>query len=106
MTPVLWLAIALIGAATLIARLLPLLWPGQAEDQARSPAWLDALGPCLLTAMGVAVLLPEGIEALTTGQLLAFLGGVAAAAAAMAWRRDPGLAAIAGVAGWWLASGI
>jgi len=106
MTPMLWLAMALIGVATLLARLLPLLWRNGAKDQARAPAWLDALGPCLLTAMGVAVLLPEGIEALTTGQLLAFLGGVAAAAAAMAWRRDPGLAALAGVAGWWLASGI
>ena len=106
MTPVLWLAVALIGAATLLARLLPLLWRDAAKDQARSPAWLDALGPCLLTAMGVAVLLPEGIEAFTTGQPLAFLGGVTAAVAAMAWRRDPGLAAIAGVAGWWLASGI
>lgn len=103
MTPLLWGAVALIGAATLAARLLPLLWRGQADEGARSPAWLQALGPCLLTAMGVAVLLPEGMGALQTGQMPEFLGGTAAAAAAMALRRDPGLAAIAGVAGWWLA---
>lgn len=103
MTGTLWLAVALIGAVTLAARLLPLLWRGQADDGAGPPAWLDALGPCLLTAMGVAVLLPEGMAAAGTGDTLSFLGGVGAAAGVMWMRRDPGLAAIAGVLGWWLA---
>lgn len=106
MTAAFWLTVALIGGATIAARLLPLLWRGHSREDARAPAWLNALGPCLLTAMGVAVLLPEAVDAVGSGRARAFLGGAGAAAGAMLLRRDPGLAALAGVAGWWLASAL
>lgn len=106
MTSSLWVAVALTGAATLAARLLPLLWRGRTRETANAPGWLNALGPCLLTAMAVAVLLPKAVYAIEGGRIMAFFGGAGAAATAMALRRDPGLAALAGVAGWWLASAL
>jgi branched-subunit amino acid transport protein len=106
MTPILWMTAALIGAATLIARLAPLLWRGRGREDAATPGWIGALGPCLLTAMGMAVLLPEALGAWETGRGAALLGGTGAAALAMMLRRDPGLAALAGVAGWWVAGAL
>lgn len=106
MTPILWVTAALIGAATLIARLAPLVWRGRDHEDTAAPGWLSALGPCLLTAMGVAVLLPEALGAWETGQGAVLLGGTGAAALAMVVRRDPGLAALAAVVGWWVASAL
>ena len=63
----------------------------------------DALGPCILAAIAVAVLLPEARAALAADSWRPFALGSAAAAAVMLWRRDAGLATLAGVAAYWLA---
>lgn len=104
MTPALWAACAVIGAVTYLTRALPLLMDRREGDAGRPPPpWLDALGPCILAAIAVAVLLPEAHAAATGGALRPFSVGSALAAAVMLWRRDAGLATLAGVAGYWLA---
>lgn len=97
MTPALWIAVAVIAVVTYLTRALPFLWRHAARP-GPAPAWLDALGPAILAAMGVAILLPEGITATRTGTLTPFLVGLAATAGVMAWRRDAGLATLAGIA--------
>lgn len=98
----LWLAFAVIGALTYLTRALPLLSRRRGSG-APPPAWLDALGPCILAAIAVAVLLPEARAALAADSWRPFALGSAAAAAVMLWRRDAGLATLAGVAAYWLA---
>ena len=103
MSAALWLAFIVIGALTYLTRALPLLSRRRGIG-APPPAWLDALGPCILAAIAVAVLLPEASAALAAGAWRPFaLGSAAAAAAIMLWRRDAGLATLAGVAAYWLA---
>lgn len=105
MSGVLWVAFAVIGAVTYLTRALPLLFDRRADrGDGPPPAWLDALGPCILAAIAVTVLLPEARAALADGAWRPFALGSAAAAAAMLWRRDAGLATLAGVAGYWLAT--
>lgn len=53
--------------------------------------------------MGVAILLPEGGRAVEAGTIGPFLAGLTATAAVMAWRRDAGLATLAGIAAYALA---
>lgn len=103
MTTALWGAFVVIGAVTYLTRALPLLRDrrsGSADGP--PPAWLDALGPCILAAIAVAVLLPEARAAVAGGSLRPFALGSAAAAAVMLWRRDAGLATVAGVLACWL----
>ena len=103
MTAALWVAFVVIGAVTYLTRALPLLRLRRNEaPDGPAPAWLDALGPCILAAIAVAVLLPEARGALAQGSLRPFAFGSAAAAAAMLWRRDAGLATVAGVLAYWL----
>lgn len=98
-----WLAIGVIGLATYAFRVLPLLSNGRSrEAPVAGRNRLNALGPCLLTAMAVTVLLPGVGAAAAEGRLLCVIAGTLAVAVVMAFRRDPGLATLAGVAGWWL----
>nr|WP_255440519.1 AzlD domain-containing protein [Paracoccus sp. MC1854] len=102
-TAALWVAFVAIGAVTYLTRALPLLRDHPGKGARPPPAWMEALGPCILAAIAVAVLLPEARGALAQGSLRPFLLGAAAAGAAMRWRRDAGLATLAGVAAYWLA---
>ena len=102
MTPGLWVAFVVIGAVTYLTRALPLLRELSGTADAPPPAWLDALGPCILAAIAVAVLLPEARGAWAEGSLGPFALGSGAAAAMMLWRRDAGLATVAGVVAYWL----
>ena len=102
MTPGLWVAFVVIGAVTYLTRALPLLRERSGTADAPPPAWLDALGPCILAAIDVAVLLPEARGAWAEGSLGPFALGSGAAAAMMLWRRDAGLATVAGVVAYWL----
>ncbi|MDO5605753.1 MAG: AzlD domain-containing protein [Paracoccus sp. (in: a-proteobacteria)] len=105
MTTALWIAVAIITVVTYLTRALPFMW-SRAARPGPTPSWLDALGPAILAAMGVSILLPEGERALQAGSLTQFLLGLAAAAAVMAWRRDAGLATLAGIASYALAGAI
>lgn len=98
--PQLWGLILIIGAVTYLTRALPLLMRPRAGGDRTPPAWLDALGPCILAAIAVSVLLPEARAAIDTGAALPFALGSAAAAGTMLWRRDAGLATLAGMAGY------
>lgn len=103
MTTALWAAFVVIGAVTYLTRALPLLRDRRSDAaDAPPPAWLDALGPCILAASAVTVLLPEARGALAGGSLRPFALGALAAAAVMLWRRDAGLATVAGVLAYWL----
>ena len=65
---------------------LPLLRERSGTADAPPPAWLDALGPCILAAIAVAVLLPEARGAWAEGSLGPFaLGSGAAAAKPTRW---------------------
>ncbi len=99
-----WLAIGIIGLATYAFRVLPLLSNDGRSRKASADGRgrLNALGLCLLTAMAVTVLLPEIGAAVAQDRLPCAIAGMLAVVAVMAARRDPGLATLAGVAGWWL----
>ena len=104
MSTELWIAFVVIGVLTYLTRALPLLLNRRSKGaDAPPPAWLDALGPCILAAIAVAVLLPEASAALAADAWRPFALGSVAAAAVMLWRRDAGLATLAGVAAYWLA---
>lgn len=102
MTSMLWIAVAVIAVATYLSRALPFLLykDDQRSTQRQTPAWLDALGPCILAAMGAAILWPEAGKAASSGTLPQFLAGLAAAALVMLMRRDAGLATLAGIIGY------
>ena len=102
MTTALWICVAIIAVVTYLTRALPFLWR-HAPKGGPAPAWLDALGPAILAAMGTAILWPEGAKAAASGTLTQFLTGLSAAAAVMIWRRDAGLATLAGIVGYALA---
>lgn len=98
----LWISILVIGVATYATRVLPLFWVGsRGEDRTRS-FWLDRLGPCLLAAMAMAVILPMFIQSESPSDLLASTGGVIAAGGAMWLRRDPGMATLIGVVAFYI----
>lgn len=118
LTPALWVAVLAIAVATYLTRALPFLLHARrrrgqdaggqdAGARGAAPAWLDALGPCILAAMGAAILWPEAGRAAAESRLGPFLAGLAAAAVVMLARRDAGLATLAGIAGYalggWLA---
>lgn len=104
MNAALWGAFIVIGAVTYFTRALPLLLARRGDGaEAPPPAWLDALGPCLLTAIAAAMLLPEARSALLDGSLRAFALGAAAAAVVMMWRGNLGLTTLAGITAYWLA---
>lgn len=96
MTTTLWIAVAVIAVVTYLTRAIPFLWRRGASP-GPAPAWLDALGPAILAAMGTAILWPEGARAAAAGTLGPFIAGLAAAAGMMLWRRDAGLATLAGI---------
>ncbi|NNG05499.1 MAG: AzlD domain-containing protein [Inquilinus sp.] len=96
-----WLTVIAIAAATYLTRLLPLVLPELSRSHLVPREILGVLGPCLLAAMAATVLMPEIMDAYDTQRLLPLLGGLAFACLAMAARRDPGLATVAGVLGWW-----
>ena len=101
----LWIAIALIGAATYATRAAPFLLKSRdtGDRTARGRDRLSAVGPCLLAAMAVTVFLSEIAETRATGSLLPLLVGSASVAVVMRAFRNPGLATLAGIVGWWLA---
>lgn len=101
-----WLAICSVGIATCLLRVIPLLWPaGRVQRTSPRAAWLDALGPCLLTAMAATVVAPAFNEAAGHGALLPLGFGCFAVAGMMLAFRDPGWATLAGMAAWWISAG-
>jgi branched-subunit amino acid transport protein len=98
-----WLGIFIIALLTFLTRFAPLSFDkGRHHKFARQTAWLDALGPCLLASMALVILFPAAKEAIATGTLMSFIGGVSATVVMMLIRRDGGLAVMAGVLAWWI----
>ncbi|MGP3726412.1 AzlD domain-containing protein [Cereibacter sphaeroides] len=98
-----WLAILVIGIATYATRVAPLLWERWLPLAAARGGWLDRLGPCLIAAMAATVILPPFLTAEAALDILPELTGLAAVAAVMRLRADPGLATLGGMAAYYLA---
>ena len=98
-----WLVIVIVGVATCLLRATPLLWPAdRVRDATSRVVWLNALGPCLLTAMAATVVLPAVHGAAQQGSVVPLGCGLAAVASVMLLRRDPGMATLMGMAIWWM----
>ncbi len=115
----LWIAIAVVGVFTAATRIVPLFLAGRKPSAGRRrPDWLEALGPCLLAAMAVVVMLPAlqaggdpaGVAGAGSSLAMALegrlvtLASFGVVAASMLIRRDPGLATIAGMVAYFLLS--
>ena len=101
----LWLAIIAIGALTCAMRIAPLfLAKYRKQTNGQRPAWLDALGPCLLSAMATVVILPYVQSTQEGGLNMATAVAFGVVAIIMLLRRDPGLATIGGVLAYFLLS--
>lgn len=93
----LWITITIIGVATYAARVLPLFWFRWNSQDNRRSSWLNRLGPCLLAAMAVAVILPTFADPKEPLEILAAAGGLMAAGVFMRFKRNPGLATLVGM---------
>lgn len=101
----LWGVIIVIGIFTGATRIAPLFLAGRKKETgSRRPVWLDTLGPCLLAAMAVAVILPHMQFSMGEGSILATAISFAIVSISMIIRRDPGLATIAGMIAYFLLS--
>ncbi len=94
---ILWITIAIVGVATYATRVLPLLWLKSNDQNKSRPLWLDRLGPCLLAAMAIVVIMPNFSQFKETFEILAAAGGLMAAGSSMWFRRDPGIATLVGM---------
>ncbi|GEO79959.1 AzlD domain-containing protein [Pararhodospirillum oryzae] len=94
------LAIVVIGLATYLTRVLPFLLGRHARHLS---AWMGpegpfaALGPSLIAALAALTWTPLGARALEGEAAAPLLTALAATVAMLAWRRDAGLAVVAGV---------
>ncbi len=93
----LWIVILAVGLFTSATRILPLFLGAGRKESSSRPAWLDALGPCLLAAMAVAVILPELLASVAAGKGAAAVLSFGVVAAIMRFRRDPGMATLGGM---------
>lgn len=101
----LWIAVMAIGVYTGATRIAPLLITGRRkENGVRRPAWLNALGPCLLAAMAAVVILPYVQTSAEEASMAATSLAFAVVAIVMMIRRDPGLATIGGMLAYFLMS--
>lgn len=100
----LWITIMLIGVATCATRVLPLFLTGKNSKSKARPYWLENLGPCLLASMATVVILHSFRTAVGGGTITAEGLGLAAVAFVMTFRRDPGIATLAGMLTYFLAS--
>ncbi|MBK5933176.1 branched-subunit amino acid transport protein AzlD [Rhodovulum imhoffii] len=100
----LWVTITIIGIATYATRVVPLLWLRPNGQKRLRLSWLDRLGPCLLAAMAVAVILPTFAQTEGSSEFLAAVGGLMGAVGSMCFRRDPGLATLVGIITFYLLS--
>lgn len=96
----LWLAIAAISALTYLSRVLPFVFGSAPVFRPASPAAgvLSILGPALLAALGAATVVPGFVDALKADRGWIFLLGASVTVVATLWRREPGLAVLAGIA--------
>lgn len=104
MTTGLWIAVIVIGAVTYLSRALPFLIRFTGKASPTTKTRLAALGPCLLAGMAAAAFSGEFHAALSSGKMIPLVAGTVLAIVSMGVKRDPGIAAIAGVVGWWLAT--
>ncbi len=93
----LWITILVIGAATYAFRVLPLIWRQPNAHKRLKSSWLDRLGPCLLSAMATAIILPTFVNSNGLQEILAATGGLVAAGGSMYVLRDPGIATLVGM---------
>lgn len=100
----LWVTITIIGLATYATRVVPLFWLRPNGHERPRSSWLDRLGPCLLAAMAIAVILPTFDHAEGSFEFLATMGGLMAAGGSMWFRRDPGLATLVGMIAFYVIS--
>jgi len=100
----LWITITVIGVATYDTRVVPLFWLRPNGQERPRSSWLDRLGPCLLSAMAIAVILPTFAHAEGSLEFLAATGGLIAAGGSMWFRRDPGLATLVGMIAFYVVS--
>ncbi len=100
----LWITITIIGAATYATRVVPLLWLRPNGQERLRSSWLNRLGPCLLAAMAIAVILPTFTRSEGALEILATTVGLVAAGASMWVRRDPGLATLVGMIAFYVVS--
>jgi branched-subunit amino acid transport protein len=98
-----WLGICIIAGLTFLTRFAPLVLNKKENSKlGEQSAWLEALGPCLLASMALVILFPTAKDAVSSGTLLPFIGGVTATSVIMLFRRDGGLAVLFGVVTWWI----
>ena len=93
----LWITILVVGVATYATRVFPLFWLQPNGEHKMQSSWLNHLGPCLLAAMAVAVILPTFTQPKGTLNALAASVGLIASGGSMWLRRDPGLATVIGM---------
>lgn len=103
MTTGLWIAVIVIGAVTYLSRALPFLIRLTGNASPTTKARLAALGPCLLAGMAAVAFSGEFQAAVSGGKMTPLIAGTVLAVLSMSVKRDPGIAAIAGVVGWWVA---
>ena len=103
-----WISVAIIAVVTFATRAFTVFFNLE-RNFMPGPAWrhrLETLGPSLIVAMAVSLLIPSGQQALANGQggifALAFLG----AGAAAAMRLNLGVVTLIGVISWWLAESV
>lgn len=100
----LWITITIIGVATYAARVIPLLWLRPNGQERLQSSLLNRLGPCLLAAMAIAVILPTFTRSHGVLEISATTVGLVAAGASMWFRRDPGLATLVGMIAFYVVS--
>ncbi len=100
----LWIAITIIGVATYATRVVPLFWLRPNGVRKQRSSWLERLGPCLLAAMAVSIILPTLAPTKDPLAILAAAGGLMSTAGSMWFRRDPGLATVIGVTTFYMIS--
>lgn len=100
----LWLTILVVGLATYATRAAPLFWWDGGVDNSQRPAWLDLLGPCLLSAMAAMQIIPALVTAIDGRDMLPVVFGLLAVCGSMRIRKDPGIATFAGMIVYFIAS--
>ncbi len=97
-----WIAILIIGAFTYFTRALPFIWKSQLLEKASESAWLERLGPVMLVAMLVAVVLPFAQEAIELKEWLPLFLGISSVLVTLKIKPNAGLATIIGVLAYWV----
>ena len=95
----LWLAIAAISVLTYLSRAVPFVFRSAPVFRPTSPAvrLFSILGATLLAALAAATVVPVFLDSAQVGREWVFLLSAIATVVAAIWRRQPGLAVLAGV---------